>query len=341
MFYRIIDANLNRVNEGLRCVEEYARFVLDDKVLTEKLKNIRHEISIFFDKSYKNLILSRDTENDCGTDIENITEKSNKKDVLRANLKRIEQALRVLSEYGNLNDKYRYEIYTIEKDIMEKIDKKTNLKQMLLRDKNIYLITSSDNFESESDFIDKIALILKSGVKLVQYREKNRSAKEIIETGRKIRELCSIYDALFIVNDRIDVAKILDADGVHLGQDDIDIKEARKILDSDKIIGISTHKPQDAILAQQNGADYIGVGPVFKTSTKPNTDPVVLEYVDWVKKNISIPFYAIGSIDETNVFDAASKGASRIAVIRALMNSNDVKKTIEIFNSALGENKNE
>lgn len=337
MYFRIIDANLNRASEGLRSVEEYVRFILNNKKLSAELKNLRHRITMYFEGDYINLINSRDTKNDIGTDIENISKTENKTDVLKANIKRTQQALRVLSEYGSLDDKYRYKMYEIEKEIMDIIykERRTNIKQALLDDKNIYLITSQNNIENEDDFIDKVAQILNAGVKLIQYREKNKSARYMIKTAKKLRQLCSMYNALLIINDRVDIAKIVDADGVHLGQDDIDILSARKILGDDKIIGISTHKPQDAIEAQDNGADYIGVGPVFKTPTKPNTDPVGLEYVNWVKNNIKIPFYAIGSIDENNVADVVKAGAARIAVIRALMNSNDVNKTVNIFNKEL------
>lgn len=333
MNYRIIDANINRANEGLRCIEEYVRFILNNKSITQELKNIRHEISFFFDSSYESLIQSRNTAGDVGTNIKNITKETNQNDVLRANIKRIEEALRVLSEYGNLPDKYRYKIYAIEKEIMENILSKrhSNIKQMSLQDKNIYLITSHDNFNSDDEFLDKIASILNAGVKIVQYREKNKPASEIIKIGKSIRQLCSIYNALFIVNDRVDIAKILDADGVHLGQDDITISDAKKILGDDKIIGISTHKPDDAIKAQNEGADYIGVGPVFKTPTKPNTTPVGIEYVKWVKENINIPFFAIGSINEDNFSEVVSAGATKIAVIRALMNNDNPKNFIDKF----------
>ncbi len=341
MNYRIIDANINRVNEGLRCIEEYTRFVLNNKDLTSRLKNIRHEISIYFDDKYENLIKSRDTVNDIGVDIKNISKENNKSSVIRANLKRIEEGLRVLSEYAGLDDKYRYQIYTIEKEISEivSMEKHTNIKKALLKNRNIYLITSSDSFKNDDDFLDKVAQILKAGVNIVQLREKNKSASEIIKLGYAIRQLCSIYNALFIVNDRVDIAKILDADGVHLGQDDISIEDARKILGEDKIIGISTHKPQDAIEAKNSGADYIGVGPVFKTPTKPNTIPVGLEYVKWVRENIDIPFYAIGSIDTNNVNNVVSSGAENIAVIRALMNSNNPSDTVKKFMEVLKNGK--
>ena len=341
MYFRIIDANLNRATEGLRNIEEYTRFILNNKNLSKKLKNLRHQIAQFFEKDYENLINSRNVVNDVGVDIQNITKETNKSDVLRANIKRTQQALRVLNEYGTLDDKYRYEMYEIEKEIMNliNIEKKTNIKSALLNNKNIYLITSQNDMD-DSEFIDRIALILNAGVKLIQYREKNKTAKEMINIAKKLRQLCSMYDALLIINDRIDIAKIVDADGVHLGQDDIDINSARKLLGEDKIIGISTHKPDDAIIAQENNADYIGVGPVFKTPTKPTTTPVGLEYVKWVSQNIKIPFYAIGSIDETNVNEVINAGATRVAAIRALMNASDINKTVSKFNEVLNNANN-
>lgn len=341
MYFRIIDANLNRATEGLRNIEEYTRFILNNKNLSKKLKNLRHQIIQFFEKDYENLINSRNVVNDVGVDIQNITKETNNSNVLRANIKRTQQALRVLNEYGTLDDKYRYEMYEIEKEIMNliNIEKKTNIKSALLNNKNIYLITSQNDMD-DSEFIDRIALILNAGVKLIQYREKNKTAKEMINIAKKLRQLCSMYDALLIINDRIDIAKIVDADGVHLGQDDIDINSARKLLGEDKIIGISTHKPDDAIIAQENNADYIGVGPVFKTPTKPTTTPVGLEYVKWVSQNIKIPFYAIGSIDETNVNEVINAGATRVAAIRALMNANDINKTVSKFNEVLNNANN-
>lgn len=333
-YFRIIDANLNRANEALRCIEEYVRFILNDNNLTEKLKNIRHNINLFYKNDYNLLIKARDTQNDVGVDIVNITKQTNTQNPLIANLKRLQEALRVLTEYGTLDEKYRYQMYTIEKELMEKLEKKTDIKKALLKDKNIYLITNSDNLD-EDEFLDIVSSALQNGVKIIQYREKTKSALEIIRIGKKLRQLTSMYDALLIVNDRIDIAQLIDADGVHLGQDDIDILDARKILGDDKIIGISTHKPDDAIVALKNKADYIGVGPVFKTPTKPNTNPVGLDYVKWVKENINLPFYAIGSIDNDNVNLVVEAGAKRIAVIRAIMQSNDIKTTVDNFKKAL------
>ena len=328
---RITDANLNRATEALRVLEEIARFEFDDKNQSQKLKNIRHQICTFFDKDYDMLLASRDTKNDVGVNIINPTKQNlpqkNLEMIFRSNFKRLEQALRVLNEYAQLPDMFRYEIYTIEKEMNERL--KMDIKKYLLKDKKLYLVTNSDNFKSDDEFLDTVALAVKSGVDIVQLREKTKPASKIIEYGRVIREITSEYGALFIVNDRVDLAQILNADGVHLGQDDIDILSARKILGEKMIIGISTHRPQDAILAMQNNADYIGVGPVYKTPTKPNREPAGLEYLKWAVKNVTIPYYAIGSIDLNTIDEVLSSGAKRVALVRAIMNSNNVEKTVK------------
>ena len=274
---RIIDVNVNRVSEALRVIEEISRFFLDDKILSEQLKNMRHKICSVYDSYYDSLLNSRDTVNDVGTTILNPTEKIDITDIFKANIKRIQQSLRALSEYSsvlNVNcslfEQLRYEAY-----------------------RKLYLVTNSDSFTSDEDFLNAAASALKGGVQILQLREKHSEAKRIIELGKRLRELCSIYNALFIINDRIDIAQIVHADGVHLGQDDIDIKLAREITGENTIIGISTHAPEQAIKAQNDGADYIGVGPIFTTPTKQGVKAVGLEYLNWVSKNINIPYFAI------------------------------------------------
>ncbi len=330
---RITDANLNRATEALRVLEEIARFELNDKEMSKEYKNMRHSLCTFFDKQYNELINSRDTKNDVGVDILNPTKEmigqKNLDMIFRSNSKRLQQALRVLNEYANLPDKYRYKSYTLEKTMDEKI--KMDIKKYLLKDKKLYLVTNSDNFNSDEEFLDRVALAIKSGVSIVQLREKTKPAAKIIEYGRVIRQITSEYGALFIVNDRIDLAQILNADGVHLGQDDIDIKSARKILGEKMIIGISTHKEQDALEAVQNGADYIGVGPVYKTPTKPKREAAGLEYLRWAAQNVNIPFYAIGAIDSNTIDEVISNGAKRVAVVRAIMNSQNIEKTVKEF----------
>lgn len=330
---RIIDANLNRASEGLRVIEEIARFILSDTELSARLKTIRHELQKFFDVEYDNLLDSRDTLNDVGCNIINPDKKESLDSIFKANFKRVEEAFRVLNQYASLDDSYRYRIYTIEKEMRSKL--KLDYKKIFLNDKKLYLVTNSDNFESDEIFLDKVALSIKSGVDIVQLREKNTTSKRFIYLAQRIRELTSHFGAAFIVNDRVDIAKISNADGVHLGQHDIPVSYAREILGDNAIIGVSTHCPEHAKKAITDGADYIGVGPVFKTPTKPSKDPVGLEYVKWAADNVNIPFFAIGSIDTANIKEVVQAGAKRVAVIRAIMYADDIESNCKILKSAL------
>lgn len=330
---RIIDANLNRATEGLRVIEEIARFILSDAELSARLKTIRHELQKFFDVEYDNLLDSRDTLNDVGCNIINPDKKESLDSIFKANFKRVEEAFRVLNQYASLDDSYRYRIYTIEKEMRSKL--KLDYKKIFLNDKKLYLVTNSDNFESDEIFLDRVALSIKSGVDIVQLREKNTTSKRFIYLAQRIRELTSHFGAAFIVNDRVDIAKISNADGVHLGQDDIPVSYAREILGDNAIIGVSTHCPEHAKKAITDAADYIGVGPVFKTPTKPSKDPVGLEYVKWAADNVNIPFFAIGSIDTANIKEVVEAGAKRVAVIRAIMYADDIESNCKILKSAL------
>ncbi len=330
---RIIDANLNRGSEALRVLEEIARFLLEDENISEELKIMRHNLNNLQEKDYENLLLSRDTEGDVGVKIKNPDKCFGTETIFKANIKRLQQALRVLAEYYPENfdsmENLRYRSYILEKVMWDKLKEKYN--KIMLADKKLYLVTNSDKFESEDLFLDAVASALKGGVDIVQLREKNMTANKIIELGKKIKILCAEYGATFIVNDRVDIAYILKADGVHLGQEDVNIKSARQILGNNAIVGISTHAVEQAEKAVEDGADYIGVGPVFATPTKPKRKSVGLEYVKWVSENIKIPAFAIGGIDLTNVQDVVNCGAKKIAVVRAIINSQNPEKAAREF----------
>lgn len=342
---RILDANLNRAAEAARILEEIARFLMDDKDLAEKLKTMRNKISFAQDEDYSDFLSARDTENDVGVSIKNENERINTDNIFKANIKRLQQALRTLAEYsGGVNaenvdlfEKLRYESYTLEKVMWDKLKESNN--QVRLSDKKLYLVTNSDNFESDDEFLDAIASALEGGVDILQLREKTMPAKRVLELGKKIKQLCLQYDTLFIVNDRIDIAALLEADGVHLGQDDLSVADARAILGDKCIVGVSTHAPAQAQKAVEDGADYIGMGPVFATPTKQGRIPVGLEYVKWVSKNIDIPAFGIGGIDTQNVDKVINAGAKRIAVVRAIINAQSPQKEAEKFIDLLNTDK--
>lgn len=336
--YRIIDANINRASEALRVLEDWARYSKDDLKISEKLKQIRHSINSLL-LTHSGLVMSRESVSDVGRDIENNSKRKSVRDIIRANCKRLEEALRVLSEYGQLVDlnikmleENRYEIYTIEKELLK------DEKLLRLQNAKLYLVTNRDNLVPDKDFLSVIEKSIEGGVDIIQLREKNENETGILKLAKEIKQMISGSEALFIINDRVDLALACDADGVHLGQDDFPVSEARKIIPEGFIIGLSTHSPEQGKIALNTGADYFGVGPVFPTPTKPDYKAAGLEYVSWAKDNLkNIPWFAIGGIDEGNINKVISAGAERIAVVRAIMNSKDPKAVTENLKEKLIE----
>ncbi|MGO4370818.1 thiamine phosphate synthase [Paenibacillus sp. MCAF20] len=205
-----------------------------------------------------------------------------------------------------------------------------------MRDFRLYAITG-EQFHPNQDLIEVMEEAIQGGVDIIQLRDKTSGKPELLRKARALRELTRKHDVTFIVNDHIDVAMEVDADGIHLGQGDVSLLDARKIV-GDKIIGISTHALQEAWLAQQQGADYIGVGPVYRTATKADVvDPVGVSYVREVTQNIRIPFVAIGGIKLNNVDEVIAAGATRICAVSEIVGSSDVKGTCEAFLSKLNK----
>ena len=178
---------------------------------------------------------------------------------------------------------------------------------------------------------------LKGGVDIVQLREYSLNDHELLEMAKDLRKLTRAHQALFIVNNRPDIARLADADGVHLGQDDLAVGEARKILGEGKLIGVSTHGMDQARRAVKDGADYIGVGPVYPTQTKKNVvAPVTLKYVQEVAEaGFPIPFFAIGGIKFHNLDEVMSAGARRIAVVTGIVGAANVVKVAADFKEKL------
>jgi thiamine-phosphate pyrophosphorylase len=162
---------------------------------------------------------------------------------------------------------------------------------------------------------------LQAGVDVVQLREKDGDEREIVRAGRIFRRLCDAYDALFIVNDRPELAIACGADGVHIGQDDPDPAEVRRLVGQDFLIGLSTHSPTQVDAA--HAVDYISVGPVHATPTKPDYEEVGTELVRYAAEHARVPFFAIGGIDAANVREVVVAGAERVAVVRAIRDAAD------------------
>ncbi|WP_199614787.1 thiamine phosphate synthase [Paenibacillus alkalitolerans] len=204
-----------------------------------------------------------------------------------------------------------------------------------MRDFRLYAITG-EQFHPGREMLTVMEEAIVGGADIIQLRDKKSGKRVILEKAKALRELTRKHGVTFIVNDHIDIALAADADGIHLGQDDLPIAEARKIVGQGKIIGISTHRIEEAREAEREGADYIGVGPVFPTKSKEDAvAPVTTSYVRQAAAEIRIPFVAIGGIKLHNVEEVLQAGATRICAISEIVGSKDVAGTCRAFLSAI------
>ena len=322
---RILDASANRAREGLRVVEDYARFVLDDPGLTRRLKEVRHRLAEAlrgFDPDL--LIGARDTREDVGTHIMTPSEqvRENPRAVLSANFKRIAEALRTLEEYGKLVDVWlsgrfevlRYDVYTLEKLTLTAV----HVHRALGEAKLMVLV---GGLPTLGDLIWIVGEALAGGADIIELREKNLADRELLSRAREVRILTAQAKARFILNDRPDLARLVGADGVHVGQDDLSIRDTRRIVGPNLLIGVSTHDRAQLDAAILAGAGYVGVGPVFPSATKEFSEPELagLAFVQAAAETTNIPWFAIGGITEENVERVLAAGASRIAVSAAVV----------------------
>jgi thiamine-phosphate pyrophosphorylase len=176
----------------------------------------------------------------------------------------------------------------------------------------------TDKKYSDLSYYDATAIVLQSGIKFIQYREKDKTRRQIYEEALELRKLTLDFNATLIINDHADIALAVEADGVHLGQDDLPLREARKIM-GNRIIGISTHNLQQAKAAEEGGADYIGFGPVFHTATKDAGMPAGIDNLKIIKQNVNIPLVAIGGINLDNIESVINVGADAVAVATAIL----------------------
>lgn len=193
--------------------------------------------------------------------------------------------------------------------------------------KGVYGITG-DNFAHGKSNLECVKAMIEGGIKIIQYRDKTKSIKEKVKEAKEIRELCRKHGVVFIVNDHIDIALLVDADGVHIGQDDMSPADVRKLIGNNKIIGLSTHSEEQGMKAYLDpDVDYIGVGPIFPTTTK-DTAPVGLEYLEYVVKNLHLPFTAIGGIKEHNLHEIISRGAKNVCLVSDIVGAPDIAEKV-------------
>ncbi len=205
----------------------------------------------------------------------------------------------------------------------------------MLKDCKLYVIVDRGVIKKR-DVLEIAKEALRGGADIIQLRDKSSGDGALLQYAKSIKRITKKYNRLFIINDRVDIARAVNADGVHLGQNDIPIEEARKILGK-KIIGISTHSLDEAKRAQRKGADYIGVGPIFKTTTKKKLVPIGPSILAKVRRRIDIPFFAIGGISLINVADAKKKGADRIAVASSAIKAKNIYPAVKRLREAINK----
>ena len=192
----------------------------------------------------------------------------------------------------------------------------------------LYLVTDSDILK-DRNFYECIEEALKGGVTMLQLREKEASGKEFLEKAIKLRELTKKYNVKFIINDRVDIAMLCDADGVHVGQSDIPANEVRKLIGKDKIVGVSARTIKEAMLAKENGADYLGVGAMFTTTTKLDAKSVTIDQLKAIKKEVKLPIVTIGGLSLNNIEKLKECNIDGFAVVSAILGAVDIKLECE------------
>lgn len=204
---------------------------------------------------------------------------------------------------------------------------------------NIYAITD-DGLSLGRPVLDVAKALLDSGIKILQYREKDKKAGQMLADCLALRRMTREAGACFIVNDHVDIALLCEADGVHVGQEDLPVGAVRRLVGHEMIIGLSTHNPEQARAAVAAGADYIGVGPIYPTQTKKDVcAAVTLDYLDWVVANLTIPFVAIGGIKRHNIHDVTAHGARCCALVSELVGAPDIAARVaEVRQAMLGQN---
>ena len=324
---RIIDANLNRIGEGLRLLEDTARLLLNDASLTQQLKTMRHEL-VKGDWSFnKQLLQARNSEGDVGINIETPDQEKQRELPLMvvANSRRVQESLRTVEELAKIpgitpklnSEKFkqaRFNLYSIERNLLSKLLRQDKIKHI----PGLYAIIDTQALKGRSH-LEVASQIIRGGAKTIQLRDKLLSKKELLPIAQQLKNLCAEHNVLFIVNDYLDIALAADADGLHLGQNDLPTKVARKLLPIDKILGCSTTTVDQAITAESEGADYIAVGSIYPTTSKETAKVIGLEGLRQIRQAVTLPLVAIGGITKDNAAEVIAAGASSVAVISAIL----------------------
>jgi thiamine-phosphate pyrophosphorylase len=343
---RIIDANINRTGEGLRVLEEFARLSLDNESLTQQLKDLRHKVLHTGTELQKQLLSARDAAQDVGSAMDVPGEKDFKDapEIVIANARRVQESLRVLEELaktpgtGLNSENYRegrFQLYTIEKELLGRLTRQDIVKQIT----GLYVIIDTDWLKERKP--ENLALqAIKGGAKTIQLRCKTGTKRDFLSAALSLKNICLKNGIPFIINDSLEIALACDADGLHIGQEDLPCKVARKLVPIDMVLGVSAHTLEEAKNAQKEGADYLGVGAVFATKTKDST-AIGLQKLKSIKEAVNLPIVAIGGIEKRNIKSVIDAGSAAAAVISAVLGAEDVEQASRELVRIIGGQKHE
>ncbi|MBI5863945.1 MAG: thiamine phosphate synthase [Planctomycetes bacterium] len=324
---RILDANLNRLRESLRTVEEYARFVLDDREAAAAAKSHRHQVRAIVDMlGGLGLLAARDIVADVGRDTRTPQEaqRGEPADVVAAAFGRLSEAARVVAEYAKLIDpraadaaeQVRYAGYELEQRVILR-----GAVVRRFRDVRLYVIITESL--CKRPWLEVAEAVLAGGAACIQLREKSMRDAELLARAKRLHELCRRYSALFVINDRADLARLAQADGVHVGQDDLTVAQARRIGGANLLVGRSTHTVEQIEAAFGERPDYVAVGPMFATTTKPQAHIAGIEMLRQARARTEAPLVAIGGITAESAAECAKNGASCVCVCSAVIAADD------------------
>jgi thiamine-phosphate pyrophosphorylase len=316
---------------------------LNDAIKTQQLKNMRHGILATNTELQEQLLRARDSEGDVGSTIK-APGQDNQQDItgiIIANARRVQESLRVLEEIAKTQDtglnsdefrEARFGLYTIEKELLSMLQRLDRLKRLT----GLYVIIDTPSLRGR-DHIETAATVIRAGAGIIQLRDKEHNKRDIIEIARKIGELCHKTGTLFIVNDYLDVALASDADGLHVGEQDLPPGIARKFLPCDKILGCSVRTVDAAMRAVTDGADHLGVGGMYSTVSKAENEVIGPEGLRAIRNAVYVPLVAIGGINRENVKEVLGAGADAVAVINAVLGSEDAgEATRQMLNAIEG-----
>ncbi len=354
--FALLDANLNRAREGLRVLEDFARFIARDTNATGQLKAMRHSL-VSAERLLRANIVSlagqRDVENDVGTSMTTEQERSRESvnDVVVANARRVQEALRSLEEYGKTINvdfaatikQLRYQSYSIEQNLMYLTqgndaehrgasELRTARKERLQR-AHVYVLLTEEL--CTLPWKETAEAALAGGADVIQLREKHLSDDELIERCQWLTAACEAADALCILNDRTDLAYAAGVHGVHVGQEDTSVAVARGNMPTAQLLGVSTHDIHQIKTACEAGADYLGVGPVFPSTTKHFEGFPGVEFVKAAALESNLPWFAIGGISIDTVSLVRLSGATRVAVSNAAIGNDDPASAVQALRNAI------